>query len=224
LSCSSPAPARTTATKLSPATSPSSFWPTRSPAAATPSLRFDKRGIASSTGDYATATTEDFASDAEAAITYLKTRRDLNMKKFGIVGHSEGGIIGPLLAVRSPQQISWLVLLAAPALKGEDTLLLQSKLIAQAGGLSDTQIASSLAFDRKAYSLVREEHDPAELEKKLHDLVRVSGLAASLPPPALQSQIRLISSPWFRFFLDYDAEHVRQLGGESPLDNLMEVK
>ena len=167
-------------------------------------LRYDKRGIASSTGDYATATTEDFSGDAEAAITYLKTRHDLNMKKFGAIGHSEGGIIAPMLAVHNPQQISWLVLLAAPALRGEETLLLQSKLIAQAGGLSDTQIASSLAFDRKAYLLVREEHDPADLEKKLNDLVRVSGLAASLPPPALQSQIRLISSPWFRFFLDYD--------------------
>ena len=167
-------------------------------------LRYDKRGIASSTGDYATATTEDFASDAEAAIMYLKTRHDLNMKKFAVIGHSEGGIIAPMLAVRNPQQISSLVLLAAPALKGEDTLLLQSKLIAQAGGLSDTQITSSLAFDRKAYSLVREEHDPATLEKKLNDLVHISGLAASLPPPALQSQIRLISSPWFRFFLDYD--------------------
>jgi pimeloyl-ACP methyl ester carboxylesterase len=167
-------------------------------------LRYDKRGIALSTGDYANATTEDFASDAEAAITFLKTRRDLNMKKFGIVGHSEGGIIGPMLAVRNPQQISWLVLLAAPALKGEETLLLQSKLIAEASGLSDAQISASLAFDRQAYYLVRQEKDSAALEKKLNDLVRASGMTGALPPPALQSQIRMISSPWFRFFLDYD--------------------
>jgi uncharacterized protein len=167
-------------------------------------LRFDKRGIASSTGDYNSATTEDFASDAEAAIAFLKTRHDLNMKKFGIIGHSEGGIIGPIVAVRNPQQVSWLVLLAAPALKGEETLLLQSKLIAQAGGLGDEQIAVSLAFDRKAYSLVREEHDPAALQKKLSDLVKASGLSGSMPLPALQSQIRMISSPWFRYFLDYD--------------------
>jgi uncharacterized protein len=169
-------------------------------------FRYDKRGIASSGGDYATATTEDFASDAEAAIAYLKTRHDLNlnMKKFGAIGHSEGGIIATMLAARAPQQISWLVLLASPGLKGEDTLLLQSKLIAQAGGLSDAQISASLAFDRQAYYLVRQEHDPVALEKKLNDLVRTTGMAAALPPPALQSQIRLISSPWFRFFLDYD--------------------
>ncbi len=167
-------------------------------------FRYDKRGIANSNGDYASATTEDFASDAEAAIAFLKTRSDLNMKKFGIIGHSEGGIIAPMLAVRNPQQISWLVLLAAPGLKGEETLLLQSKLIAQASGLSDTQISASLAFDRQAYYLVRQEHDTAALEKKLNDLVRVSGMSTALPPPALQSQIRLISSPWFRYFLDYD--------------------
>lgn len=167
-------------------------------------LRYDKRGIAASTGDYATATTEDFASDAEAAITFLKSRPDLNMKKFGIIGHSEGGLIAPIVAVRNPQQISWLVLLAAPALKGEDTLLLQSKLIAQAGGLTEEQITASLAFDRKAYSLVCEEHDPAALRKKLNDLVKVTGMSAALPPPALQSQIKMVSSPWFRFILDYD--------------------
>jgi pimeloyl-ACP methyl ester carboxylesterase len=167
-------------------------------------LRYDKRGIGNSAGEYAAATTEDFASDAEAAITYLKTRRDLNMKKFGVIGHSEGGLIASMLAARNPQQISWLVLLATPGLKGEETLLLQSKLIAQAGGLGDPQIAASLAFDREAYYLVRQEHDSATLEKKLNDLVRTSGMAAALPPPALQSQIRMISSPWFRFFLDYD--------------------
>jgi pimeloyl-ACP methyl ester carboxylesterase len=167
-------------------------------------LRYDKRGIGASTGDYATATTEDFASDAEAAIAFLKSRPEVNPKKLALIGHSEGGLIAAILAVRQPQQISSIVLLAAPALKGEDTLLLQSKLIAQAGGLGDEQITASLAFDRKAYSLVREEKDPATLEKKLNDLVRATGMANALPAPALQSQIRLISSPWFRYFLDYD--------------------
>lgn len=175
-------------------------------------LRYDKRGIAASGGDYATATTEDFAADADAAIAFLKTRRELNMKKFGVIGHSEGGLIAAMLAARSPQ-ISWIVLLAAPGLNGEETLLLQSKLIAQASGLSDEQINGSLAFDRHAYALVRHEHDTATLEKKLNDLVRSSGMSDSLPPPALQSQIRLISSPWFRFFLDYDpAPTLQKLG------------
>lgn len=166
-------------------------------------LRYDKRGIAASSGDYANATTEDFASDADAAIAFLKTRHELNMKKFGIIGHSEGGLIAAMLAARSPQ-ISWIVLLASPGLNGEETLLLQSKSIAEASGLSEEQIAVSLAFDRHAYALVRHEHDAAALAKKLNDLVQSSGMSDSLPPAALQSQIRLISSPWFRFFLDYD--------------------
>jgi pimeloyl-ACP methyl ester carboxylesterase len=166
-------------------------------------LRYDKRGIGASNGDYGAATTDDFASDADAAIAFLKTRHELNLKKFGVIGHSEGGLIAGVLAARSPQ-ISWIVLLAAPGLNGEETLLLQSKLIAEASGLSDEQITASLAFDRHAYALVRHEHDTATLEKKLNDLVHASGMSDSLPPPALQSQIRLISSPWFRFFLDYD--------------------
>jgi pimeloyl-ACP methyl ester carboxylesterase len=175
-------------------------------------LRYDKRGIGASTGDYASATTQDFASDAQAAIAYLKTRPDVNTKKIGIIGHSEGGLIAATLATRPTQQISWVVLLATPALKGEDTLLLQSKLIAQAGGLSDEQINASLAFDREAYGLVRQEKDPAAAEKKLNDLVRSTGLGNTLPPTALESQIKLISSPWFRYFLDYDpAPTLKQL-------------
>jgi pimeloyl-ACP methyl ester carboxylesterase len=167
-------------------------------------FRYDKRGIGASSGDYMAATTEDFAGDAEAAITFLKTRHDLNMKKIGVIGHSEGGLIASILATTNPPQTAWIVLLATPALKGEDALLLQSKLIAQAGGLPDEQINASLAFDRKAYSLVREERDPATLRKKLADLVTASGMGASLPPPAIESQIKMISSPWFRFALDYD--------------------
>jgi pimeloyl-ACP methyl ester carboxylesterase len=175
-------------------------------------LRYDKRGIAASGGDYATATTEDFAADADAAIAFLKTRHELNMKKLGLIGHNEGGLIAAMLAARFPQ-ISWIVLLAAPGLNGEETLLLQSKLIAQASGLSDEQINGSLAFDRHAYALVRHEHDTGTLEKKLNELVRSSGMSDLLPPPALQSQIRLISSPWFRFFLDYDpAPTLQKLG------------
>jgi len=80
-----------------------------------------------STGDYASATTEDFASDAQGALAYLKTRKEIDAKKIGLIGHSEGGLIAPLLAAHS-SDVAWIVLLAGPSLKGEDTLLLQSEL------------------------------------------------------------------------------------------------
>jgi pimeloyl-ACP methyl ester carboxylesterase len=166
-------------------------------------LRYDTRGIAQSKGDYAAATMDDLTQDAQAALAYLKSRKEVDGKRLGIVGHSEGGILGALVATRS-EDVHWLVLLATPATTGENTLLRQSELIARAGGLPEEQIARSLEFDRKAYAAVREEKNSAALEKKLDLLVQQSGLGEAMPPAALQAQIRFMTSPWFRQFLDYD--------------------
>ncbi len=166
-------------------------------------LRYDKRGIGKSSGDYDSATTADFASDAEAALIFLKSRKEIAARKIGIIGHSEGGVIAPMIASRS-SDVAWIVLLAGPATKGAETLILQSDLIARAAGMTDEQVAKSLDFDRQAYMLVRQENDRAVLENKLDDLVKVSGLGPSMPPVVLQRQIHWTSSPWFHYFLDYD--------------------
>jgi len=165
-------------------------------------LRYDKRGIGKSTGDFGGSTTEDFAADAESALTYLKRRQEILKEKVGVVGHSEGGLIAPILAAKGG--VAWIVLLATPAQNGEKTMLAQSEAIAKAAGMSIAQVARSLDFDRKAYAMLREERDPAVLEKKLDAMVISSGMAEGAVPAAVQAQIHMLSSPWFRYFLDYD--------------------
>jgi pimeloyl-ACP methyl ester carboxylesterase len=166
-------------------------------------LRYDKRGVGKSAGDYEAATTADFADDAQAALTFLKRRKEIDARKIGIIGHSEGGIIAPMIA-SSSSDVAWIVILAGPATKGEETLLLQSDLITRAAGMTTEQVAKSLDFDRESYNLVRHEKDRAALESKLQDLVKVSGLGPAAPSAFLQRQIHWTSSPWFRYFLDYD--------------------
>ena len=166
-------------------------------------LRYDKRGVGKSTGNPDAATTMDLAADAQAALTFLKSHKGIDGSRIGLIGHSEGAIIAPYLAAHS-KDVKWLVLLAAPATTGEQTLLNQSELIGRAGGLSDEQLEPSLAFDQAAYALVRKEKDPNVLAEKLAALVKESGLDAALPPAALETQLRMLASPWFRFFLDYD--------------------
>jgi fermentation-respiration switch protein FrsA (DUF1100 family) len=175
-------------------------------------LRYDKRGIGHSTGNLDAATTMDLAADAEAALAFLKARKEIDGSRIGLLGHSEGAIIAPYLAGRF-KDVSWLVLLAAPATNGEETLLNQSEMIGRAGGLNDDQLDASLGFDRAAYDLVRKEKDPAVLSEKLTGLIKDTGLDSALPPAALEMQLRMLTSPWFRFFLDYD-----------PLPNLKQVK
>jgi uncharacterized protein len=166
-------------------------------------LRYDKRGVGKSTGNSDTATTMDLAADARAALAFLKSRKEMDGSRIGLLGHSEGAIIAPYLA-RHSKEVKWLVLLAAPATTGEQTLLNQSELIGRAGGLSDEQLEASLGFDKAAYALVRKEKDPNALAQKLVALVKETGLDAALPPAALETQLRMLASPWFRFFLDYD--------------------
>lgn len=168
-------------------------------------LRYDKRGVGKSTGVDGDATTEDLAADAEAAMAYLRSRKEIEPRRIGLIGHSEGGMIAPMIAARG-EGVAWMVLLAAPAMNGEATLLKQSELIARAGGMSEMQITRSLDFDRKAYATVREEKDRAALEEKLRELVQSSGLGTSLSSEALEGQIHAMSSAWFRFFLDYDPQ------------------
>ena len=166
-------------------------------------LRYDKRGIGKSTGNYDQATTEDFASDAAAALDYLKSRKEINARKIGLIGHSEGGLIAPMIASRS-SDAAWVVLLAAPGLKGEQIMLLQSELILKAAGFDDDRIAKARDFNLQSYALARKEKDPEVLETKLTDLVDSTGMSTTLPPTTLKPQARMMTSAWFRFFLDYD--------------------
>ena len=175
-------------------------------------LRYDKRGIGKSSGSADKASMLDLATDTQAAVAYLKSRKEIDPARIGLVGHSEGAMIAPYLASQY-RDIPWIVLLAAPVTKGEDTLLNQSELIARAAQLTDAQIVASLSFDREAYKLVREEKDPVALTDKLKVLVKDSGLDIALPPTVLEPQLRMMTSPWFRFFLDYD-----------PLPNLRSTK
>lgn len=166
-------------------------------------LRYDKRGIGKSTGSADKATTVDLASDAQAALAYLKTRKEIDPAKIALIGHSEGAMIAPLIASRT-KDVAWVVLLAAPATVGEETLLNQSELIGKAADLTDEQLEASLNFDQAAYDLVRTEKNSAALREKLKGLVKETGLDAAMPPTLLETQLRMMESPWFRFFLDYD--------------------
>src|SRR5665647_820336 len=108
-------------------------------------LRYDDRGTFASTGDFKKATTNDFATDVESAVRYLKTRKEIDQKHIGLIGHSEGGIIAPIVAVNC-KDVSFIVLMAGTAIPGSELLLLQQGLIGRGMGMkySDLKIAAEL--------------------------------------------------------------------------------
>jgi len=128
-------------------------------------LRADKRGVGKSTGTFNTCGVEEYASDALAGVEYLKRRPEVDPHRIGLVGHSEGGTVAPLVAVRSPA-VSFVVLLAAPGMSSYDILVLQDGTEAKAAGASDQDIELIRGFSRRFYHLVREAKDNVVIERE----------------------------------------------------------
>jgi fermentation-respiration switch protein FrsA (DUF1100 family) len=174
-------------------------------------LRADDRGVGKSTGSYANATTEDFAGDALAGVEYLKSLKEINPKQIGLLGHSEGGIIAPMVATKT-KDVSFIVLMAGTGLTGEQILYLQSALIQKAEGASDEDIARDRKLREQMFAVVKENQDSATIDKKLR-VVLNDALAnmsekekqeMGFSPEMVDMTIKQLLSPWLRFFLTYD--------------------
>ena len=96
-------------------------------------LRVDDRGVGGSGGSPLASTIEDHAGDALAGVGYLGGARRSTARKSASIGHSEGGLVAPLAAVRS-ETVAFIVLLAGTGVTGEQILYRQGELIAVAGG------------------------------------------------------------------------------------------
>ena len=161
-------------------------------------LRADKRGIGKSTGDLAKATTADFASDAEAGVAYLKSRPEVDVKRIGLIGHSEGGTIAPMVAAGDPG-VRFIVLMAGPGVPGDQLIAEQKRLIEEASGVTKEQAAQDAVRQRELFTLVETEKDDAVLEKELR-----AKMAGHVPEAMMDAGVQQLMSPWWRYTLTYD--------------------
>ncbi|MDR1339054.1 MAG: alpha/beta hydrolase [Prevotellaceae bacterium] len=173
-------------------------------------LRFDDRGIAASTGNFQTATSYDFSKDVEAGVKYLQSRKEINSSKIGLIGHSEGGIIAPMLAARS-KNIAFIVMLAGGGVRMDSLLVLQVEAISGAFGVNKTEIQINSGISKKIYDIVIRTDDTAQLRKDAETCLRQAIAqhplfkSGSISEDAfIHSEIMKISSPWFRYFIRYN--------------------
>lgn len=166
-------------------------------------LRYDKRGIGASSGDITQATSEDFASDARAALAYLRTRPEVDDSHLGLMGHSEGGLIAPMVAA-DDAHVAFVVLLAGPGVNGQRILLSQKALILRAEGQPEAQIAQAVGFNRKTFDIVAQtpSAEDAQLQLKTHFAPLVASHAIS--QQQVDVLITQVNSPWMRQFLHYE--------------------
>jgi uncharacterized protein len=171
-------------------------------------LRVDDRGVGGSTGNVSNSTSENFAADALAGIEFLKGRKGIDAKRIGLIGHSEGGLIAPLVASQS-DDVAFIVLLAGPGLPGEEILLAQGALILKASGAGPEALAKQRATQEMMFAVLKREKDNATAEKKMREEFdkQMAGLSEAEKAQAkqtLEAQIKMVLSPWFRYFLTYD--------------------
>jgi len=207
-------------------------------------LRYDDRGFGESTGDFSSATTADFATDVESAIAYLKSRKEINKNNIGLIGHSEGGLIAPMVAAQS-KDVDFIVLMAGSGIRGDKLLLLQEELIENALGTSETEIRNLLQTNSKIFDVIVNAKDDTILKSKLRvtlDKSLEEDAAIKIPDGMtkeefISAQVNQFTSPWVKYFLRYNPSKILEsvkcpvlaINGEkdlqvAPKENLSAIK
>lgn len=178
-------------------------------------LRYDDRGVAKSKGKADGATTADLATDAHAAVSFLKGRSEIDPKRIGIAGHSEGGIIAPMVAADHPADVGFIILLAGTGLPGNEILRTQVEAILKAAGepadkialtgryqkaLLDASVKGATTDERKATILAAGQafaETLTEEQKKSLELDKLDEKAG-------EAAAARLADPWMHYFIGYD--------------------
>lgn len=170
------------------------------------SLRYDDRGFAKSIGSLNKITTLDFASDVEAGVSFLKSRSEIDGRKIGLVGHSEGGIIAPIVASRQANGIAFVVMLAGTAFPGDEILLAQTEAIMKSTGSAfSSNQKNHLDLLRSLLPIIKAANMTEGSDELARRLIPVAKPFLKFQTNGqIEVETRKLTSHWMRFFLRYD--------------------
>jgi pimeloyl-ACP methyl ester carboxylesterase len=183
-------------------------------------LRYDDRGVGQSSGEFIKATSLDFADDAMAVWQFARQIEGVDRSRVGLLGHSEGGIIGPMVAAWQ-REVGFLILIAPPVLPGSEILSSQIDRIAEIEGVGqeDRAAAKALQIELQQIALRFPSDDESALSEVRRAIVqrwdtlgRLSqsvaaadeGARKKIVIDAITAQFKGLQSPWMRQFLAYD--------------------
>jgi len=184
-------------------------------------LRVDDRGMGQTTGEVRLATSRDFANDAEVSLDYLKKRKEVNVFKIGLLGHSEGGMIAQMIAAER-KDIDYLIFLAAPGEPTTRVMSDQNEAFLLKGGLSKSYVDQYLRlYDSLLTGIIHSSslEDARQKAGKLVDDWRTVTPAEAVKATTgitdtatrqrfINAFAPVVYSPWFRYFLSYDPDTV----------------
>jgi len=184
-------------------------------------LRVDDRGVGKTTGSRKTATSADYAKDANAAIDYLKSRKEVNPKKIGIMGHSEGGMIAPMVAT-SRNDIDFIILEAGPGVKIYELMEDQSAASLESQGMPAGIIADYRKLYRGFEQSLITGTSAADARNKMNEVMKawlkvakpgsieIVGTTDSARTKFIDDFVEIYNDKWFMYFLKYDPQPTLQ--------------
>lgn len=173
-------------------------------------LRYDDRGVGHSEGNYLSATSADLATDASAALKFLRDHPLADRKMTGLAGHSEGGLIAPIVAA-TDKNVAFIISLAGPGVKGEEIIHRQNADISHASGLNEKQTLEGIAINRKLFAILKKEPDNKKAEEKMIIRYREILKKRKTSPEDTEAAVKQLSAGlnpvtynWLRYFLVTD--------------------
>jgi pimeloyl-ACP methyl ester carboxylesterase len=181
-------------------------------------LRYDERGVGKSKGNFPTATTEDFANDVKSALAFAKTLEEIDPSRIGLIGHSEGGLVAPMVAAEEPS-VAWIILMAGPGVNGEQILYSQGALIIEAEGGSMEDKKKQRRMQELAFRTIQSTNGKGRIEPMVSPIVEQllldlqSGDSIDIGTgntlrKDLEKQVRAsllaLKSPWFQYFAKHE--------------------
>ncbi|WP_242186088.1 alpha/beta hydrolase [Sphingomonas sp. CARO-RG-8B-R24-01] len=166
-------------------------------------LRMDDRGFARSTGNFAAATDDDFAADTAADVAFLRQRADIDPARIGLIGHSEGGLVAPKVAVRDPR-IAFIVLMAGPGVPLSQVLAAQRARLGPAMGQAPERTRRIQALTDHAVLAMRGSSDEAEARSRAIKIMRAEAGDLFRSDGQAEGMAMALSSGWMRDLIDYD--------------------
>ena len=164
-------------------------------------LRYDDRGVGGSTNSEIEATSADLAGDVGAAVSFLLDHPDIDPNRIGLIGHSEGGMIAPMVATEI-EDIALIVLLAGPGVPGSQILLVQTEDILRARGASEQNIETELIYLNRVFEILQDNPDDEVAKEKIREAyIQIYGPSSS---QVLENEAEVWTSAWMRFFILYD--------------------
>ncbi len=174
-------------------------------------LRYDDRGFGKSTGNFHSGTSLDFSTDVESAIKFLKTRKGIDVKKIGLIGHSDGAMIAPMVAAKM-SDVSFIVMLAGPGIPISELMVKRQVLMERRQGKSESEIQQSKEYIEALLTIIITSESEENLNSALNQFA--NDTKDQIPddqiPPGMTKdefisrQVAMLSSPWFKYVFTYD--------------------